>query len=280
MQRKNIPVAFDDVPEMEELAAVINSWHRPEPPSRLKNVSSAFTAGGEDTIWQRLKKIRSRHYKSRLEVKLIGWLYDFIRINVKRGRVFDLREVLRQGSADCLGYAKLFTLLGRLLGLDVGVIEVVIDEEGRYVPHTAVLARLENHRLRFVDLWYGSKDIKHRRVGLQVKRGGVWQIEDQELPELHHQGEVCYLPDHCVNAITLYILGNRHLNRQEFDRAIRYYSRAIELYPSNARFFYNRAVAYENLGELEKANTDYAKALRDESAVIRILAREYDELLP
>ncbi len=86
------------------------------------------------------------------------------------------------------------------------------------------------------------------------------------------------MPDQCVNAITLYIRGNQCLNRQEFDSAIRCYSKAIELYPSNARFFYNRAVTYENLGEYEKAEADYTRALSDDAAIIRILAREHDEV--
>lgn len=137
------------------------------------------------------------HYRT---TRLISWLYDFIRSNVKRGRIFDLREVLRIRNADCLGYAKLFTLLGRLLGLDTGVVEIVVDNKGRYVPHTAVLVRLENQRWRFVDLWYGSKNIKHRRVGLQVKRDRDWKIEDLELPELDNL-EVRYLPDTCVLAL-------------------------------------------------------------------------------
>ncbi len=232
----------------------------------------------EGIIRHKLSRIQSSGYKSRLEVKAISWLYDFIRANVKRGRVFALGEVLRQGSADCLGYAKLFTLLGRLLGLDLGVIEILVDNGGRYVPHTAVLVRLDNRRWHFVDLWYGSKNINHQRVGLQVKRGGAWKIEDLELREPGIPEEVCYLPDPCVNAITLYIRGNRHLNRQEFNSAIRYYSRAIELYPGNARFFYNRAVAYENLGEHQKAGADYAQALSDEASIIRLLAREHDEV--
>ncbi|MFC2017502.1 tetratricopeptide repeat protein [Chloroflexota bacterium] len=91
--------------------------------------------------------------------------------------------------------------------------------------------------------------------------------------------EVCYLPDRCVDAITLYIRGNRHLERQEFDSAIKCYSQAIELYPGNARFFYNRAIAYENLGEHQKANADYTQALCDDAAITRILAREHDEVI-
>lgn len=221
-----------------------------------------------------------KHRKSGYPVgKIISWLYDFIRANIKRGRLFDLADVIRLNSADCLGYAKLFTLLGRLFGLDVGVIEVVIDNKGRYVPHTAVLVRFENHRLHFVDLWYGSKNIKHKKVGLQAKRGGAWKVEDIESSELGSLEEVCYLPDPCVDAITLYIRGNQHLNRQEFDSAIRCYSKAIELYPNNVRFFFNRAIAYENLGEGEKAEADYARALSDEATIMRILAREHVEVV-
>ncbi len=278
MHAEDITMLFDDAPKMEKLKAIISGWYRPEPPNGLENAASSFGSGGESVIRQRLSKIKSSRYKSQLEVKVIGWLYDFIRTNVKRDRVFDLCEVLRRGSADCLGYAKLFTLLGRPFGLDVGVIEVVIDNKGRYVPHTAILVRLENHRLHFVDLWYGSKNIKHKRVGLQVKRDRTWKIEDLDLSELGSLEKVCYLPDLCVNAITLYIRGNQYLNRQEFDRAIKCYSKAIELYPGNARFFYNRAVAYENLGEHEKADADYALALSDDAAIIRILAREHDEV--
>ncbi len=278
MLSKDITTRFDDAPEMEQLEAVISRWHTPQLPNRLEGVASSFAAGGEGIIRPRLSRIKNRRYKSQLEVKIVSWLYDFIRANIKRGRLFDLPEVLRRGGADCLGYAKLFTLLGRCLGIDVGVIEVVVDNKGRYVPHTAVLVRLENNRWRFVDLWYGSKNIKHKRVGLQVKRGGTWKIEDLELPELDSLKEVRYLPDPCVNAITLYIRGNRHLNRRKFDSAIKCYSEAIELYPGNARFFYNRAIAYENLGEQEKASADYAQALSSEAAIIRILAREHDEV--
>jgi len=270
---------FADTPDMKQVEAIINSWQRPGLPTRWRYLDESSVVELAHMVSQGLAEIQSGGYKSRLEVSLIGWLYDFIRANVKRGRVFDLGQVLLRGSADCLGYAKLFTLLGRLFGLDVGVIEVVVDNAGRYVPHTAVLVRLENRRWRFIDLWYGSKNIRHLRVGLQVKQGGAWWIEDSDLKELGGGEGVCYLPDPCVDAITLYIRGNRHLDRQEYAAAIDCYSEAIRLYPGNARLFYNRAIAYENLGEYEKAKADYAHAFSDEAAIIRILATEHDEVI-
>ncbi len=266
-----------DAPGMEQVEAIINNWQRPALP-----LAPTFGKGSlvelAHLVRGSLAKIRSVSRKSRLEVKVISWLYDFIRANVNRGKIFGLREVLLQGSADCLGYGKLFILLGRLFGVDAGIVEIVIDNAGRYVPHTAVLVRLSDGRLRFIDLWYGSKNIRHKRIGLQVKQGSVWRIEDVEIRELSNRGEKCYLPDSCVDAITHYIYGNRHLERQEFDDAVSCYSKAIGLYSGNARFFYNRAIAYENLGEHEKANADYAQALCDDAAMIRVLATEHDEV--
>jgi tetratricopeptide (TPR) repeat protein len=106
----------------------------------------------------------------------------------------------------------------------------------------------------------------------------MWGIEDIELRELSRQEEVCYLPDQCADAITLYIRGNQCLDSQDFYTAVKFYSSALRLYPGNARFFYNRAIAYENLGEHEKARADYARALRDDASVIRVLAMEHDEV--
>jgi len=282
MQANNMIASFEDTPEIEQLEAAINNWQRPEMPEGLKDLTQPPSRENvielSRLVRKRLAKIQSSRYKSQLEVKVISWLYDFIRANVKRGKVFDLHRVLQQGSADCTGYAKLFTLLGRLFSLDTGVIEVVMDNKGRLVPHTAILTRLSDGRLRFIDLWYGSKNIKHKRVGLQAKQGGRWRITDMELEELKNRKEVRYLPDPCVDAITLYIRGNQYLNRQEFDSAIEHYSKAIELYPGNARLFYNRAIAYENLGEHKNAASDYAQALHNTASIMRILATEHDEV--
>jgi tetratricopeptide (TPR) repeat protein len=82
------------------------------------------------------------------------------------------------------------------------------------------------------------------------------------------------------------MIGNRHLQRgirladtSELHEAIRCYTGAIAQYPQNARLYFNRAVAYENLGNRRAAEADYAIALRDEASLIRVQARRHDEVV-
>lgn len=278
MPTEKYTAPFKDAPGIAQLARVINGWHRVELPEPWRDIpiSNRSLTDIISSTRDKAAGVPGRR-RSRLEVSLTGWLFNLIQANIKRGRIFTLGEVLRKGQADCLGYAKLFTILGRLTGLDTGVIEIPVDNAGRYVPHTACLVKLPDGRRRFVDLWYGSDNIRHRRAGLRVRRGGQWNIEDIDWPELPGL-ETSYLSDSCVDAMTCYIQGNRYLNGGEFSRAIEYYSEGIRLYPENARLFYNRAVAYESLGQSADARQDYARALRDDSAVVRVRAIEHEEI--
>jgi tetratricopeptide (TPR) repeat protein len=262
MNEKLVIPKFIDSPSPEELKAAIDKWQRPESGgfgkgkrfSRRAMPSSEWLPGIQD------------------ENSIIDWLYDFIRLNIKRGRIFDLREVLKTGQADCLGYCKIFTVLGRNFGLDAGVVDVVIDNQGRHVPHTIILVKMADNQSQFIDFWYGLKGIRHQRAGLRVKHGDKWRVEDIDDLDLLKVDLFSYLPDSCVNGITLYIEGNRSLKKHDYIQAIQQYSRAIRFYPLNSRTFYNRAIAYENLSEFKKAKAGYARALRDDSATIRTSA--------
>ena len=122
-----------------------------------------------------------------------------------------MREVLKTCRADCLGYAKLFSVLGRHYGLNLGIVEVVTDNRGRIMPHTATLVKLADGSPQFVDFWYGCRNIRHQRLGLNIKREGRWRIEDIDFSAIKEVEEISYLPDDTVDSITLYILGNRSL---------------------------------------------------------------------
>lgn len=278
-----IQVSFIGGLAQGETEAIVNRWRMPELPDGLRRL---LPATGKTPSLNELSGmfrksvagIENMRQRAQLEVSVAWWLYDFIRANVKRGRVFELSEVMETGFADCLGYCKLFTMLARWFGLDAGVVDVVIDNAGRYVPHTAVMVKPSLGKLCFLDLWYGSKDIRHRRLGLRVRHSGKWGVEDIALKELRMKEDVSFLPDSYVDGITFYIRGNRHLGRREFGSAIESYSEALQLYPANARVLFNRAVAYDSMGESEKATSDYAQALRDDASIVRVQAREYDEI--
>lgn len=273
---------FADSPEPAEMEAAINPWRAPDLPPRVEKLLHSSSQGGVIElcrfIGKRLRHTENKRSRRELEVQVIDWLYNLIRFNVRRGRVFDLGEVLKRGRADCNGYSKLFTVLGRMAGLDVGVIDVLMDNSGRLVAHTAIMVRLSDGKPRFVDLWYGARNIKHGMLGLRVKHGRKWVIADLALNELKDCEDVSYLPDDCVDGITHYIMGNRYLDRKEFDSAIKHYTKAIELYPGNSRLYYNRAIACENLGKRKEAEADYAQALRSDAAITRVLATEHEEV--
>lgn len=259
-------MSFTDMPPENRLSNLLRKWRHPAVPASLEKAVQCLWDGG-----------KPENAPKQLEREILDWLYTFIRLNIKRGPVFDFAEALRTRRADCLAYCKLFTALGRRMGLDAGIVDVLIDSGGRYAPHTANLVKTSGHKPRFIDLWYGSRDIRHRRLGLQVKEGNRRVVRDVNFPELKGL-EVSYLPDKCVDGITLYVLGNRHLSRSELKQAVQCYARSIALYPESIRPFYNRAIAFERLGELRRANSDYEAAFRDESSLIRTIAREHPEI--
>ena len=207
--------------------------------------------------------------RSQLELEVAEWLFELVRANIKRGRAFELEEVLATRQADCLGYARLLAFLGSRFDLDMGVVEVIIDLAGRHVPHHANLLNLSSGGLRLLDLWYASPNISHRRIGA-LADGKLRDLDWEELPSI---SQLRGLPRHCLRAITLYIRGNRCLERDELDEAIKLYSQAIRLYPQNSRAFYNRGVAFERKGDRRRAEEDYRRALSDEASLARVLAR-------
>jgi tetratricopeptide (TPR) repeat protein len=50
-------------------------------------------------------------------------------------------------------------------------------------------------------------------------------------------------------------------NESQYDRAIAYFNKAIEINPKLARAYYNRGLAYDDKGQHDKAISDYTKAI-------------------
>ncbi|MDI6806725.1 MAG: NUDIX domain-containing protein [Candidatus Aenigmarchaeota archaeon] len=247
------------------LDKLLADWSLPELPEKLGIKVNSFLRARDvgRFIKSRLKEAKTEDEVIELNLMASDFLYDLVRKNVKRGRIFELSEVLTTKHADCLGYVKLFDLLAPKFGLDLGIVEVIVDNAGRRVPHYVNLLSLPNKEYRFLDAWYGSKNIFHKRIGALVDE----KVKDVNTEELSEANDVRGLPKHCIDAIDFYILGNGHLERDELDKAIECYTEAIKLHPNNTRAFFNRAIAYERKGEKNKADLDYKQAFKDETRV-------------
>ena len=137
--------------ETDSLDRALTRWRVPELRGELKEagVNQHHLQTVRALAAKRLAEARSPEGRSAMENAIADWLYDLVRWNVKRGRVFELDEVLASGRADCLGYARLFAALGPRFGLELGVVEVVVDNAGRCVPHYVTLLNLSDGRRRF-----------------------------------------------------------------------------------------------------------------------------------
>lgn len=274
------------------LAEAFRQWRLPALPGGLRDGRRGgarerltLTALGRQSR-SRLAHAGSARARARLELSLVDWLWAAIRGNIRRGRLFEMDRVLAAGEADCLGYARVFQDLGRALGLDAGIVEVLVDNAGRAVPHVVNIVRLAGGRIRFVDLWYGSRNIRHRRLGLRARRRWRWRVIDVDRRDLRRWEDIRGLPPRCVDAIAAYMIGNRHLDRgtglgeaSELREAVRCYTAALEGYPGNSRIRFNRAVALENLGDRLAARVDYEVALQGKAGLIRVQARQHDEVV-
>ena len=269
-------------PDTQDRALLVDTWrtwHIPEIPASLSpdTIDRHSLALCASAIQKQLTEARDILQKKTVEGLFIDWLYSTVRYNIKRSRTYELHEVLHSGKADCLGYARLFASLGTLFGVKLGVIEVLIDNAGRHVPHYVNLTHLADNSRRFIDLWYGSTDIRHRRIAALING----TVNDINMRDINDTDKIEGLPGNYIRALTLYIKGNRFLEHDDMDDAIACYSEAIGLYPGNSRIWFNRAIAYERRKKFEDAQHDYAVAFKDNAGIIRIMANieELEELI-
>jgi tetratricopeptide (TPR) repeat protein len=273
-----------DSPKDKDLIQTTGRWLKPGWPAELKALVPDYDSISMEKAENSLKAqiynpVNGIPVTVKFQKAILNWLYDFIRLNVKRGRIFDLREVLKTDRADCLGYAKLFSVLGIHWGLDLGVVEILIDNRGQSVPHSVTLVKLADSSSQFVDFWYGCRSIQHRRLALNVRRRGRWKVEDIDFDDIQGAEDISYLPDYCVDAITLYIEGNRALKQEDYRQAVQKYSESVRLYPENARVYNNRAIAREKSGDTQAAQEDYSRALQDEASILRTLAVQPEDVV-
>ncbi len=276
------------------LKAGVKPWRATGIDESFKNweIPAGFPFGFDSSSVRPLAKLAemSRFYLNSLiekgpkvsaEGKLVGWLFRLIRKNIKRGRCWNLSDGLTRGSADCLGYAKLFTFLGKAFGLDTGVIEVLRDNRGAYVPHFVSLVNLSDGKKRLVDLWCGSTAIQHRLMTARIAEKGKLALKDLTRAALESTRQVFGLAPEHLSGVDFYVLGNAFLEREMLTEAVNCYDLSIWLYPVNTRALLNKAVVLEKMGKTEQAKDIYEHLFSMTESFPRFLAtiEEMESLL-
>ncbi|MDP8216699.1 MAG: tetratricopeptide repeat protein [Candidatus Kaelpia imicola] len=225
---------------------------------------------------------------------------------------FELSDVLNSRKSICFGYAELFYVLGKTLGLDVEVIPI-------YPGHGANLIKLDSGHVvldlanELVSNYYQSQvfnwDENYQREGSIwcLKEGSnlpqiykiVQRVNEQGIIEgrYYNRGWMLEQAGRTNEAVECYgratgvaqawsNIGLILSNQGQYNEAIRYFDRAIELNPYLAETFYNRASTKIVLGLHSEAvddcdiaigfNSNLAQAWFNRGTALAFL-KQYDE---
>ena len=94
------------------LLTSLSSWQLPAIPNEFKVDRIATLEQASGTIRSTVNQKRDIWSNSKIQLLAAEWLCEFVRQNVKRGRAFQLIDIVATRRADCLGYSKLLSTLG------------------------------------------------------------------------------------------------------------------------------------------------------------------------
>ena len=199
----------------------------------------------EDKIKALVEKIRSRIFKSEE--------LDY----------FNLPEVLENKKANCLGYAQIFYILGKALGLDIEIIQV-------YPGHAANLAKINTQ--------YALIDISRRNVFSPYYISGLFNLAERyrnvnakvlvlKNPQMQYYFNypiIQRLNSRDISAMRITNKGIKELNEENYSKAITLLQKAIALDPTYAQ-------AYNMLGvAIAESRQDYSEAIKNFNRAISL----------
>jgi tetratricopeptide (TPR) repeat protein len=226
------------------------------------------------TLWkQRLNQARQDYKQGRISKEQLAKAEENItrelsqriqkEINYNE-KFFDLIDVIKNKQAGCLGYSQLVCLLGNSIGLSVEAIDVEKPMTGAFPAepaHTASIVSLTDGKMMMVDLvpaGFVSKPFIIKKEFAKV--GNYWELKDEDNPLGIHRRIQIFDRNGLIAAI-YNERGVIYGKSGQYQKAISYLAKAIELNPKYALAYYNRGTANHKLGQYTQAISDYTKAI-------------------
>ena len=172
--------------------------------------------------------------------------------------------MIKHRQAQCISYSQLVYILGISIGLSVEAIDVEKPITDILTPgwgHIATIVSLTNGKMMMVDFIPGIFVSKPFIIEKEfTKVGNYWELKDKNNPLGIHR-KIQILDTNMLIAAIYYNRGVAYGNLGQHNQAISDFTRAIELNPEFALAYNNRGVAYAWLGEFAQAKKDLLKAV-------------------
>ena len=265
--------------------------------SGLINVAGIENITEEDIDWDNFQKIiryklehiKDVEQKTKIEKAIAKLLFDLLNEKIKHkgvGSRYFLAERIIQDNfkeASCLGFSQLYDLLGKKTGLDVGIVDVMEDLNGKpKSTHVCNIVKYANNKwsdASLVDINYRRFRAKHKMLRLKINGMTTYAKikwnQNPELSTIKYKGPQGQLHEQFIKEVQIEPLGPASViaegylglaveygNKEGLHKEQKTLQEAIKLDPTNGVLYYNLARSYQDTANAqEESNLKTAKKL-------------------
>jgi tetratricopeptide (TPR) repeat protein len=242
---------------VEDFVQMISGWRNAQGRPVFVVWRQKFAKAKEANKQGKISKDQLAKIEENITRELSQRIQKEVSYNIK---FFDLADVIKQRQAQCLGYSQLFYVLGNSIGFSAKAIGVVEQRTGALTAHASGIVSLTDGKMMMVDLAHGfvSKPFIIKKEFAKV--GNYWELKDRDNPLGIHR-RIQILDRSGLIAAIYTNRGVIYGKSGQYQKAISYFTRAIELNPEDAETYSNLGKAYAGLGQYLKAISDYTKAI-------------------
>ena len=144
----------------------------------------------------------------------------------------------------------------------VRMMQLVIDQDSKEVIAYTSLAEFFQEKRDPIAISYyknalsitPNNKLLNYNLGMMYQSLQEWDLAKEQYQNLITIDSMSYPAYNCLGYIAFY--------QDNYEDAIRYYSKAIEVYSEYDQAWYNRGLAYEYLDDYDKAREDYLQCLK------------------
>jgi tetratricopeptide (TPR) repeat protein len=177
---------------------------------------------------------------------------------------FYLSKVIKDKTAQSLGYCQLIYVLGGPLGLTIRIADVLEPAVG-YLPETeeyaACFVTLTDGKTLVVDLTQSAISKPFVFTDQYAAAGNYWDLKSKDNP-LKIPRRIQILDRNATLAQIYNNLAYAYAKSGKDDQAISFFSKSAELAPKLAKAFNSRGALYFKKGQFQKAVADLNKAIQ------------------